>query len=116
MFVAALTGFASGDSAVLLIPRNYLMGVILICVGVPLVVWRGLVPGTYFVLVLILMAGSISPIFLHGGAPLWENLFISVLSIISAFVITRFVLASSSEAYRVRSVTFSQWQGLGMGR
>jgi len=113
-FVAALTRFSSGVSTGLFIPQSCLFGVLFVSIGVPLIVWRGLSMGSYFVLVLMAMAGNILPVLAHAAksSPL-EFLCISILAIVSAFIITRFVLAQSSQPYRVRLTTVGQWQGMG---
>jgi hypothetical protein len=81
----------------------------------PLLIWRGMDRLTYFLMIVVMMVGMFSSIFLKSGVPAPVSIAISLLIPLGSFLITLLLLDRSSTTYRPRTNLFPGWQ-MGAGR
>jgi hypothetical protein len=100
------------SSAVELLRQGGVLQIALASVFVPVVVWRGWSVVTYLVFFTVMMACIFGSIFANAKFSSLNSVAISLLLISISFIATKFILESSSYAYRPRA---SQIGGVGWG-
>jgi len=92
---------------------SYLVPVVAVAVLVPVFVCLGISRGTYFALIGFVVVSAMAQDFFDStNVPPTVAALVAVFAIALAWEITRRVLRSSSQAYRVRSSTFGNWGGM----
>jgi len=97
---------AGTESARISILSNYLLVAAFGALAVSVLVWRGMDRDGWFLAVLIMMLGMMSPIFIHQHCPLWFALVGAILLTALACELTRRALIRSNRTYRVSSNPF----------
>jgi hypothetical protein len=109
---AAFSGSASESETDFLIPSSFLTCAALTAIGAPIFVWRGLKLETYLLLMLLVMASTLGPMFFHPAKiPPAVAALVSLGVIAIAFEITRRLLQSSSNPYRNHAAMMNAWGG-----
>jgi len=109
---AAFSGSIPENGTGFLIPSSFLTCAALTAIGAPIFVWRGLKLETYLLLMLLVMASTLGPIFFHTAKiPPTVATLLSLGVIAIAFEITRRLLQSSSNPYRNHPAMMNAWGG-----
>ena len=97
------------------IPTSFLTYAAAFCLGAPLVVWQGMRQGIYIVVLILVMMVGVGGTIFFKGTPTASVIIelVSLAAIGASFEITRRLLKSSSQAYRINTLMpngWSQWR------
>jgi hypothetical protein len=109
---AAFHADASAVGNIFQIPSNFLTCAAMLSVAAPLFVWQGLRMGSYLLIMVLVMFSTMGPLLFHTTKiPASITAVVSFGIILLAFVITRRLLKSSSQAYRLLPTNMIGWGG-----
>jgi hypothetical protein len=118
LIVTALASAVAGETVIPHTVNNFLMLGAKAAVMVSVIVWRGLDVVTYILIMMMVIADSFITLgmtmFFHLGsktaeAPVWIYLVIFFAFVAISFALTKMLLTTSSNAYRVRTMLANAW-------